>query len=196
VKFGGPLAVPIGTAEVDGDAALLAFMKEEEASWQLVHSAVTFDAEDGDPDLETAAVRLAFGGPNGATTVAWSMLPESASTPYDVNRGFSLGPEVKLSAVGASAGSIDGAKTHHGEDVYLRAGGLFTQSPEWKFKRTKTVKLAGSYRLVMVARGLRGTTAQLAVTLEGSVRNGRLPGPLKKTTKLVPTTAPGIELTF
>jgi hypothetical protein len=78
IQFGGPLATPLLVSDVQNDPDLVAFMRNAKASWLLVHSGVTFQTGSGDRELETGDVQLHL---RGADAVAWSLLPQLASTP-------------------------------------------------------------------------------------------------------------------
>src|SRR5436305_408434 len=78
IQFGGPLATPLLLSDVQDNPDLVTFMRDEKASWLLVHSGVTFQTGSGDRELETGDVQLQL---RGADAVAWSLLPELASTP-------------------------------------------------------------------------------------------------------------------
>lgn len=194
LKLGGPLAAQITDTYADDDGDLLAFMADSGFGWRLIHSAVSFENDEGDPRFEGALLTLTLSGE--AEAIAWSLLPESASTPLEISNGFTVSPELAFAGASASPGAVSHGKTRQGKDVYLSASGLMEDTVKWKFKRTKTVELDGSHRLVMVARGARGAKAQVTATLEGSVRTGRLPGPLRKTEKFGPSALPSVDLSF
>jgi hypothetical protein len=193
VQFGGPIATPLLVKDVQDDADLVAFMRDEKARWQLVHSGVTFRTERHDRRLETANVQLQL---SGADVVAWSLLPEAASTPIQTGTSFTFAPKLKLKAVEVSGPSFEGHEEQQGQDPYLRADGLLSAQPAWRFMRTDMVALDGTYRLVMVVRAPVGVTAQLAVTLGGSVRPMLPFRPFKDAVQLRPRSGPTIELRF
>jgi hypothetical protein len=193
IQLGGPLATPLLVSDVKDNPDLVTFMRDEEASWQLVHSGVTFQTGPGDRELETGDVRLHL---RGADAVAWSLLPELASTPIQTTESFTFAPRLKLAAVEASLGEIEKSKTQQGQTPYLRADGLLSSDPVWRFKRTDMVTLDGTYRLVMVVRASVGVTARLGVTLGGSVRPPFLFRAVRKAVQLRPAQGPTIELRF
>jgi len=193
IQFGGPLATPLLVSDVQNDPDLVAFMRNAKASWQLVHSGVTFQTGSGDRELETGDVQLHL---RGADAVAWSLLPELASTPIETAASFSFAPNLTLAGWGGSLGDAGKTATQQGQEPYLRADGLMGSDPAWRFKRTDMVTLDGTYRLVMVVRASVGATARLGVTLGGSVRPPFLLRKVKKAVQLRPAPGPTIELRF
>lgn len=193
VQFGGPIATPLLVKDVRDDADLVAFMRDEKASWQLVHSGVTFRTDRHDRRLETAEVQLEL---RGADVVAWSLLPEAASTPIQTGASFTFAPKLKLKAAEVSGPAAEQHVEQQGQENYLRADGLLSSRPAWRFTRTDMVALDGTYRLVMVVRAPVGVTAQLAVTLGGSVRPMLPFRVFKDAIQLRPRPGPTIELRF
>jgi hypothetical protein len=197
--FGGPFPVPIGPNDVRDDPDLLTFIRAEAATtrYVLVHSAVSFCSEPGDPQLHTAAVRMSLsdrgGGPG---VVAWSLMPTVLATPVETKRAFSVGPTLKLHGTELSAGSITGETTRDHDEFFLSATGLLTGYPGWDFKRTASVDLHGTHRLVMIVRAATGRPAQLSVTLAASVRTGKAPKLFRKTLELAGPNGPMRELTL
>jgi hypothetical protein len=169
-------------------------MRSRSAAWQLVHSAVTFPKSQDGAELDTATVELRLEG--SPEILAWSMLPDVASTPIEIGGGFSIGPSLKLKMVEASAGTFNRQTTRRGAEAFIVSEELLTSRPRWRFKRTKAVKLEGAHRLVMIVQAPVGTKAQLAVSLGGSIRTGRRPGWLKRTQELETTAGPSISLAF
>jgi hypothetical protein len=196
LHFGGPLAVPLGPDDVQGDPNLVTLVRNDAATirYVLVHSALSFHTDAGDPALERASVLIKLSDEAGASEVkAVSLLPQSASTPYETTGGFSLSPSLQLGGAGGSLGSYGRTKTEHGEDFFLRAMDEGSDHPGWKFERTSTVKLDGSYRLVMVVRASATGRARISVTLEASVREGRI---FRKEVVLTGPEGPTTEMTF
>ena len=200
LHFGGPVAVPIGTNDVDVDTDLVAFIRGEAATarYVLVHSALTFHSDPGDPEFESAEVLMDLSDETGTLEViAWSLLPQSAAMPFETSRGFALGPSLKLSGVDLTVGSVDGTTTRHGHDVFLRAIDELTSHAGWKFQRTPTVELDGSYRLVMIVRASALGKAQLSVTLAATVRaSGLRPRRFRSVLPLGGVEGPSSKLEF
>jgi hypothetical protein len=193
IQFGGPIATPLLAKDVQDNPDLVAFMRDEKDGWQLVHSGVTFEMGGGDRELETADVQLQL---SGGKAIAWSLLPEVASTPIQRTVSYTFAPQLKLAAVEASGGSVSGSEVQSGQTPYLRAKGLLGSQPAWRFERTDMMSLDGTFRLVMVVRASLGVTAKLAVTLGGSVRPPLLFRPVRKAVQLRPAPGPTIELRF
>jgi hypothetical protein len=188
IMFGGPLATPLLSSDVD-EADLATFMRDHDAAWLLVHSGVTFPGHHERFELTQAAVELGLGD---ADLKAWSMLPMSAGTGVELSSGFKLAPNLQIAGTGGGVGEFERGARRKGEEAFLLAEGLLSSKPSWRFKRTPAVKLEGTYRLVMVVRGVAGQRSQLTVRLTGAVRTGRFSG----TTELHPAAPPGVELAF
>lgn len=175
LRFGGPLAVPIGVADAVDDQALATFIGAEAATWRyiLVHSSISFPGETRRPRLETAEVDVVLSDNQGSRAVAWSMLPVLASTPYEHRSALTIGPAIKLQGADFSFGSFRRETVRLGKDAFLLASGELTSEPTWSFCRTRTVPLVGSYRLVMVVRAPVDCPVTMNVVLAGSIRVGR-----------------------
>jgi hypothetical protein len=193
IQFGGPLATPLLVSDVQSDPDLVTFMRNAEYSWLQVHSGVTFQTGSGDRELETGDVQLHL---RGADAVAWSLLPQLASTPIQTTSSFSFNPNLTLAGWGGSLGDVGNIAMRQGEEPYLHAGGLLGPDPAWRFTRTDMVTLDGTYRLVMVVRASVGVTARLGVTLGGSVRPTFFLRKFGKAVQLRPARGPTIELRF
>lgn len=192
-RFGGPLAVPIGIADVEHDRALATFMAAEAAAWRylLVHSSVSFASTRGYPRLETADVEVTLRDDSEVPcVVAWSMLPTLASSQHETRSALTLGPSVKLQDADFSLGSFTRETARLGKDVFLVATGELTSCPKWSFCRTATVNLIGSHRLVMVVRAPVDTPLTMNVALSGSIRVGRFRRKIVRLERLTPDSAP------
>jgi hypothetical protein len=148
--------------------------------------------------LESAAVMMELSDADGSSEViAWSLLPQVAATPFEASHGYTLGPSLKLEGVDVSVGNITRQRVEHGEAVFLRAEDELTSRAGWKFHRTATVQLEGSYRLVMIVRAPAHGRPQLSVTLTASVRPpGVLPKRFRKLVDIRGPEGPNSTLAF
>ncbi|MDT3398736.1 hypothetical protein RKE29_19145 [Streptomyces sp. B1866] len=180
IMLGGPLSVPVTPELIADDAELRAFVAQEAATaaYHLVHTSLTCD-RDGGPALR--AVSLGFGLSAGAGApfqpVAWSMTPKRLTEAIQTTTSAQLGPQL---------GFVGHSRTTQRGRVCLEALRELRSDPGWEIRRTRTVRIGGTYRLTMVVRAPRGAAVRTAVAVRATVRRGLgsrhyrqdLPGPL------------------
>lgn len=173
LAFGGPELVQISSDYHPDDADLQAFIRGSQERWVLAHLAVTFPPREG-PSLESATVQVNLGDdgdPPG--TIAFSILPVVAGTPYEETDTFTVSPNVTIgSAVGISLGSIGKQRVQHGEEAFLFGGPELSPRPAWHFKPTSTQELVGSTRLSMILRVPNGRIGKIGIDLSADVFKG------------------------
>ncbi len=177
VLLGGPVAVPVTADYVAGDPQLQLFVTAEAArsTFSVMQASVTFESAPGDPPLESAALGLRlFTTEAGETPIAWSMAPERAAHPVQTGTTWRLGPKLTISNVEASAGEWQHTTSRTVDEVFLEAVHLLRSDPEWRFRRTSAVQLAGAHRLAMVVRGPLRAEVWATVTVHAAIKGGVL----------------------
>jgi hypothetical protein len=177
IALGGPLAVPVTPDYVAADPALRAFVDREAAHsvYHIAHLSVSFAAEPATPRLHTASIELMLSpGGHEPEPVAWSMSPLLVTDPARVERRFRLGPELKLQDMELSLGEVEKTVSRQQAEVFLRAQRELRSDPAWEFKRTKSMNMYGSYRLVMVVRSARDGVTSMRVTLRVATKGNLL----------------------
>ncbi|MGW2330507.1 hypothetical protein ACWC5C_32785 [Streptomyces sp. NPDC001700] len=167
VTLGGPVSVPVTAELAAGDPDVLAFLKAEAptATYHLLHCAISCARDAPEPALHTVNLDLTLSTATEATfePVAWSMAPHQL-TETDASAPIRLGARLGL------------PDDHHalttGERVRLEARRELRSDPGWEIRRTGTVPIGGTYRLVMVVRAPRGTVSLAAVAVGATVREG------------------------
>lgn len=173
LKFGGPLFARITTDYHPDDADLQAFLHGSQERWVLAHLALGFPSSDG-PPLATASVQVNLGDDGEpAETIAFSILPVAAGTPYEESEKFTINPHATVGhTVGISLGSFGRETVRRGQEVFLTGDGELTSRPAWHFKSTPTHKLAGSMRLSMILRVPNGRVGRISIDLSATVLDG------------------------
>jgi hypothetical protein len=177
IALGGPVAVAVTPDYVADDPGLRAFVAGEAAHavYYLVHLSVSFAAEPASPRLDSAALDLTLSGPADAPQpVAWSMSPLRVSDPVQLERRFSLGPELKLADVSVKLGELDRTVSRQREDIFLQAQGELRADPRWEFQHTPAARLYGSFRLIMVVRAATGQPTSLSATIRAATKGNLL----------------------
>ncbi|MEU4536144.1 hypothetical protein AB0G15_14890 [Streptosporangium sp. NPDC023825] len=174
---------------VADDPGLRAFVEQEyeHVTYHVVHLSISFAAEPRTPRLSTADVKLALSSTSTSVEpVAWSMTPKQVTDVAQVERRFTLGPQLSLLGADVSLGEIGRTTSKQRTDVFLQARNELRANPEWAFTSTKTMAINGSYRLILVVRGARESATGISVTISASTegnllrRYGRtLPDPLR-----------------
>jgi hypothetical protein len=194
VAVGGPYAVPVTPEFVAGDPGLRAFVEREMAQnvYHLVHLSLSFAAEPAAPALDQAAIELRLSAATAVCPpVAWSMTPLQITDSVNVERTFRLGPELKLEEAGLSLGSVERTVSGPRTEIFLQAQRELRSDPAWEFQRTRTMRLYGSHRLVMVIRAGKDDAVSISGTVRAATRGNllrwyrrELPGPLPLTAVL------------
>ncbi|WFB06752.1 hypothetical protein LRS74_06610 [Streptomyces sp. LX-29] len=179
IVLGGPLSVPVTTEFVSEDPELKAFVASEAgaAVYHLLHLSLTCatQAPPGGsgatprslPDLHTVNVDLTLSAEAGAAfpPVAWSMTPQQVTETVQATTNLQLGPQ--LAFVGHS-------RTTQRGRVCVEALRELRSDPGWEIRHTRTVPIAGGYRLAMVVRAPARVVTRVAVGVGASVRRGHL----------------------
>ncbi|MEU1803608.1 hypothetical protein [Streptomyces sp. NPDC019937] len=173
LTLGGPVSVPVTSELVAGDPELPAFLEAETHTvvYHLLHCAVTCAQDAPEPALHTINLDLTLSadikGPPASGPIAWSMAPRQLTGTADPSAPVRLGPRLGL------------RDDHHappaGERVCVEARRELRSDPGWEIRRTGTVPIGGTYRLVMVVRAPRGTVTWAAVAVGATVREGHTP---------------------
>jgi hypothetical protein len=183
LRFGGPLVTQIDGRYRPDDEDLQAFIRGNKDMYRfaLALVAVDFPSYDG-PPLAGAevSVRLRDDG-NPSQTIAYSVLPAAAGSPYELSRGYNIGPSLKIGPIGVS-GKDERTTVEHGERTYVSGGGELTPNVAWTFQPTPTQQLSGSTRLSLVIRVPAARIGQMSVDVgatieEGLFRKRRIPLP-------------------
>lgn len=189
VTLGGPVSVPVTAELAAGDPELLAFLEAEAhtAVYHLLHCAISCARDAPEPALHTVNLDLTLSATTEAaetaafTPVAWSMAPHQLT---EAEAETEAGPESEAETRGAPGPVRLGPRLglrddRHapaaGERVCLEARRELRSDPGWEIRRTGTVPIGGTYRLVMVVRAPRGTVSLAAVAVGATVREGHTP---------------------
>jgi len=173
LAFGGPELVQISTDYHPENADLQAFIRGSQERWFLAHLAVAFPPREG-PPLESATVQvnLADDGDPPAT-IAFSILPVVAGTPYEDTDTFTVSPNMTIGNVaGISLGSFGKQRVQHGEEAFVLGGPELSSRPAWHFRPTSTQELVGSTRLSMILRVPNGRIGKIGIDLSADVFKG------------------------
>jgi hypothetical protein len=181
ITLGGPLSVPVTGAYAAQDPDLVAFLDQEAAHrvYHLVHLAVTFEPDQGLPRLETATVELtlssaAAGGPAADGPVAWSLAPARVTDDSELTTSLRLGPALKFAETEVTLGDATRTRTVRQSEPFLEALGELSPRPRWELRRTRTMSLRGSHRLVAVVRSPRDASTGVVVAVRATVRKGSI----------------------
>jgi len=177
VIFGGPLTTTITEQYLAGDPELASFLAGEagQASYHLIHAALTLRTGTDDPPFESAQVQVRLTTADGsAAPIAWSIRPLRLADPAEVTNGWRLGPKLELADVGVEVGDISHSRTQTIEEVYVEGDGELSSQPGWLLHRTPRRPLHGSQRLVMVVRMLPKTAGKVSVTVRARIRDRQL----------------------
>jgi hypothetical protein len=189
ISLGGPVALPVTIDLVARDPQARAYFELEstQASFHLVHISVTFEDGAPPPPLEWVTVELALSSTSSQVQpVAWSMMPHRVTDTHELQRSFTLGPQLKFLGVEASAGEISVASKEHRTKVFLEALRDLQSTPKWRFTRTSNMPLRGAHRLVMVIRAERGAATGVRISVRAATKGNllrryatELPNPLR-----------------
>lgn len=177
ISIGGPLAMPVTAGLLAGDPQAQAFFAIESAraSFHLVHLSVTFEDGPPPPALEWATVELALSNASSAVQpVAWSMMPHRVTDTHELQRSFTLGPQLKFLGVEAKAGEVSMAAKEQRTKVFLEALRDLQSVPKWRFTRTSNMPLRGAHRLIMVIRAERDSMTGVSTTVRAATRGNLL----------------------
>jgi hypothetical protein len=177
VTLGGPLALPLTPDQITDDPVLRAYVEQEAAHsvYHLVHLSLSFAGQPGAPRLTSAKIELKLSSTStGTEPIAWSMTPLRVTDTTQMERGFTLGPSLKLSEMEASVGEIKQTVTGSRTEVFLQALRELQPDPAWEFTRTRDMDLYGSYRLIMVVRAPLDGATSLSSTVRAATRTGLL----------------------
>jgi hypothetical protein len=178
ISLGGPVATHLTAKDVADDADLRLFVEREaaEAVYHRAHMYLTFEpAAASAPRLESTSVDIRLTATGAARQpVAWSMAPLRVADTTQVTTSLSLGPELKLFEVAATAGSVQRTRTEERDEIFLEALRPLRANPSWLFLRTDRRELRGAHLLVMVVRAPVGTPTEMAVRVTGTARHRRL----------------------
>lgn len=173
VAVGGPYAVRITPDQVSDDPGLRMFVEQEAAHsvYHLVHLSLSFTGGSGVTPLARAAMELKLSSTStAAEPVAWSMTPLRVTDTAQVERSFTLGPQLKLNDIEVSLGEVGRTVTQTRTDVFLQALRELRPDPAWEFARTRDMNLYGSHRLTMVVRAPRDGATSLSGTVRAATK--------------------------
>ena len=169
VELGFPVAQPI-TEELTGeDEALRQFLRHNVREWQfhLVHLGCSFHPDDGMQIAKArVAVRLNPGeaGGTSAPAIVWSLDPQRTERPVDISQSVKLGAKLAFAEA-----ALEMTSEGKGAEVFIEAYGLQQSACSWEFRRTARDKVSGTYRLALIVRSFRGTSASGEVTVDATV---------------------------
>jgi hypothetical protein len=177
VALGGPYSIQITPDYVAGDSDLREFIKHEaeHSIYHLVHLSVSFIEDRGAPRLDAATLELKLTSPVGnPQPTAWSMSPLRITDPVQVERRFTLGPHLKLGDAEISGGEFEQTASWQRGEVFLQAQRELRSDPAWQFRHTRTMRLYGAFRLIMVVRAGRNQAVNLTGTVLAATKGNLL----------------------
>lgn len=176
VAFGGPLAVPVTSDYVTDDPVLRVFVEREAAHsvYHLVHMSVSFAGEPATPRLDSVVIELTMSSTGGPEPVAWSMAPLRITDPVQIERGFRLGPNLKLQDLEVGVGEFEWKASSSRSEIFLQAHRELRADPAWEFRRTAAMALYGSHRLIMVVRSARDEATSVTGTIRAATKGNLL----------------------
>jgi hypothetical protein len=186
VELGGPHAVPITPDLLADDPDLRLFVTQDAARcvYHLVRLTLNFPAQPTTPHLDSVHVRIELTAPGGGEPpVAWSM-SEVTDVRQRVRR-LVLGPRLGILGIEAELGEVSREVTEHDQVPFVRAEGVQTPRPAWRFTRTPTRRLIGNQQLAMVVRAPTGVPTTLSLEINAATRSRiirryrDLPSPLR-----------------
>jgi hypothetical protein len=174
LRFGGPQVTLINDRYRPDDQDLQAFVRANSATKRFVLAlmALDFPLCDG-PQLVGADVAVTLrddGGPS--ETIAYSVSPLTCGSPYELSRGYTISPNLKIGSIGVG-GQRQAGKVDHGECSYVFGGGELTANPSWTFRPTETQKLEGSTRLSLVIQVPCRRAGTMSVSVGAAIDEGR-----------------------
>jgi hypothetical protein len=171
VEFGGPLVTEITKKYHEDDADLQAFLKSRAASYRFVLAHMSVNFPPGKPPLTQASVQVNLSDDaNSGLTLAYSIFPTRLSSPYEVAKGYEVGPELTIGPVKGKLGSFSAKTTEKGARDFVVGGPELSAHPAWIFQSTPAQKITGSTRLVMVIQIPVGRTGTLTVSLNAALK--------------------------
>lgn len=171
VEFGGPLVTAITEEYHKEDADLQAFLVARADSYRFVLAHMSVNFPPINPPLSRASVEVNLSDDaNSGFTLAYSIFPTHLGSPYEVTRGYELGPELTIGPVAAKAGTASATTVEHGIRDFIVGGPELSAHPAWIFQPTPVQKLVGSTRLVMVIRVPVGRSGALTVDLHAALK--------------------------
>jgi hypothetical protein len=184
LRLGGPQVIPIDHHYRPADQDLQAFIRANAAKCRFILAlmALDFVLTDG-PQLVGAKVAVTLeddevrpaGSPQPQPqTIAYSVLPLAAGSPYQLNRGYELNADAKFEGFGVGGKRATGT-VEHGDRKFVIGSGELTDHPSWTFRPTPTQKLEGETRLSLVIQIPRQRTGSMSVDLSATVVVGRFP---------------------
>jgi hypothetical protein len=171
VEFGGPIVTSITEDYHKDDTDLQAFLVARASSYRFVlaHMSVNFPPKE--PSLSQASVQVNLSDDaNSGLTLAYSIFPTHLRSPYEVTRGYELGPELTIGPVAAKVGTFSSTTVEHGTRDFIFGGPELSAHPAWIFQPTPVQKLIGSTRLVMVIQIPVGRSGTLTVNLNAALK--------------------------
>ena len=95
-----------------------------------------------------------------------------SSEAYSVENGITLGVKAAPPGMELKAEASESVRKQISEP-YVIAAGEGESDPEWRYQRTETMSLEGSYDMAMVVQRKRDVPAEAFISLTGTVVSGR-----------------------
>ena len=95
-----------------------------------------------------------------------------SSDAYSVENGITLGVKAAPPGMELKAEASESVRKQISEP-YVVAAGEGEPDPEWRYQRTETMALEGSYEMAMVVQRKRDVPAEAFLSLAGTVVSGR-----------------------
>jgi hypothetical protein len=96
------------------------------------------------------------------------MTPQRITDSSEVTSSWEFAPQLKLTEVQASVGSIGGSRKQSNHEVYLDARNELRHDPLWELRRTRTMTLGGAQRFALVVRSPWQAYTTVSGTVTGS----------------------------
>ena len=175
ISLGGPVAIPLTPARLDGDRELASFVEADTAfRYDLVHLAGTFVPAEDEP-LERVWVKVTLSRVDQGEPplpIAWSMKPDRLEDTGASSTAIKLGGSLKIADVGLQLGADRGTQ-HVLRDVRLEALYELQSNPTWVLERTKGSAIRGTQRFALVLRTPRDTRATMSIDVGAVIQRRR-----------------------
>lgn len=173
ITIGGPVTAPVTADRAAGDDAVLRTLGEHagDARFHMIVLGCTFEPRE-DERFERAWVQVRLSSGAAAPAIAWSMLPERSSRPYNLNRQVEVG-----AALHFVSAKVSGGKEQQIDEAFVEARNLLRSDPTWRFTRVDGHDIVDEHRLVLMVKAPQEVETTGEVRLRAILRRRKF-GPV------------------
>jgi hypothetical protein len=162
VRLSRPVTATLTSDDVDGD--LRAFVRDQRATFDVVHVACGFKPAHGERlEMAELHVELSVSPSDYPEPTTWSMQPLLRSAGGASTTTVKVGADLKLINMG-----VDLTRSSN-EQFCIQASGELTSRPSWIIRRVAGYRLDRDERFMLIVRRERGTQLRAQFTLVSSM---------------------------